>query len=153
MDLATAERLALEIIDRIQPFCRRVLVAGSIRRGGPFPRDIDLVVIPSDPWRLEEELRSLGQRVLWGPQLKRLTYKGVQVDIYITSVRKWGIISLVRTGSLRHNIKLANRAKEIGMKFSAADGIIDGGLVVACETEEDIFKALGLEYIPPERRE
>ncbi|MBW2675072.1 MAG: hypothetical protein JRD89_16955 [Deltaproteobacteria bacterium] len=153
MKLEEAENIANEIVTKLRPYVSRILVAGSIRRGRPFPRDIDLVVTPSDPWRLEEALRSLGQRVLWGPQLKRLVYKGVQVDIYITSVRKWGIISLVRTGSERHNIKLAKRAKELGLKFSAADGIIDRGLVVACETEEDIFKALGLEYIPPERRE
>ncbi len=152
--MATTERLAGEVVERIRPFCERILVAGSIRRKRPFPRDIDLVVIPgADPWSLEEELRSLGPRVLWGPKLKRLTYKGVQVDIYSTTPRKWGILSLVRTGSERHNIKLATRAKQMGLKFSAADGILAGGLVAASETEEEIFEMLGLPWVPPEERE
>jgi len=41
----------------------------------------------------------------------------------------------------------------MGMMLSAKRGVIKDGNVVACETEEDIFRALSMRYIPPERRE
>jgi DNA polymerase (family 10) len=56
-------------------------------------------------------------------------------------------------GSIEHNIKLCSRARAMGMMLSAAQGVIKEGKVIASRTEEEIFKALELEYIRPEDRE
>ena len=58
---------------------------------------------------------------------------------------------LICTGSAEHNIKLSKRALSMGMKLSHK-GLIKDGKVVA-STEEEIFTALDLPYVPPEERE
>lgn len=153
MELKRAQEIAEEIMHRLAPFCQEIEVAGSVRRRRPYPNDIDIVLVPRDPWGLEAEIRRLGQMVMGGPKLKRLTYNGVQVDIYIASADRWGILLLVRTGSERHNIMLATQAQQMGLKFSAADGIVKDGKVVASATEEEVFGALGMPWMPPEERE
>ncbi len=75
------------------------------------------------------------------------------VDIYRATPETWGVLLLIRTGSIDHNIKLCSRAKRMGMMLSAKRGVIKDGNVVACEREQDIFRALDMRYIPPERRE
>jgi len=47
MDLATARQIAQTVQDRLTPFCERIEVVGSIRRGKPEVHDIDIVCIPS----------------------------------------------------------------------------------------------------------
>ena len=80
-------------------------------------------------------------------------YANVQVDIYRATPKTWGVLTLIRTGSKEHNIKLCSRAKGMGLMLSAKDGVVYEGRVIASETEEDIFKALGMDYVPPEKRE
>jgi DNA polymerase (family 10) len=89
-----------------------------------------------------------------GEKLRRVSYNGVQVDIYYASLENWGITLLVRTGSTEHNKKLIAIAKRQGFYFSVARGIENReGKVIASQTEEELFSALGLRYIPPEERE
>jgi DNA polymerase/3'-5' exonuclease PolX len=79
------------------------------------------------------------------------------LDIYRARPETWGIILLVRTGSKEHNINLCCLAQSKGLKLSAAEGVLKpfGGhaSVLARETEEAVFAALGLSYIRPEDRE
>jgi DNA polymerase (family 10) len=63
------------------------------------------------------------------------------------------MLLLARTGSKEHNIKLAALAKSKGLTFSPHEGIKRGEQILASETEEAIFAALGLPYIAPEDRE
>jgi DNA polymerase (family 10) len=77
----------------------------------------------------------------------------VQVDFYAATEKTWGVLLLIRTGSTQHNIKLCSWAKSMGLMLSAKDGVIKNGKVIASQTEEDIFKALCMEYVPPEKRE
>ncbi len=64
----------------------------------------------------------------------------------------FGMLLLSRTGSYQHNIYLCQRAREMGMHMNPHAGITQAGIVVASETEEDIFKALS-SLSSPERRE
>lgn len=49
MELAKARIIADEVIKRLPPYCKRIKVAGSVRRNKSEVNDIDLVLIPSDP--------------------------------------------------------------------------------------------------------
>jgi len=156
MELAQAQKIANEVVKRLSPYCKKIEIAGSIRRRKPFVNDIDLVLIPSDPWNLTHEIAGLGQvRQAWGEKLKRILFNGVQVDIYYATEETWATLLLIRTGSMEHNIHLASLAKKKGWHLAAnGDGLFnEKGKRVAGDSEQSIFAALGLLYLPPERRE
>jgi len=154
MRLKNAEALAAKVLAVIGPYCERVQVAGSVRRKRPEVHDIDIVLIPK-PLHLASIVKALDpeKALLQGPKLTRLLVEGVQVDLYVATPETWGAILLIRTGSPEHNIRLCSIARSRGVKLSAAQGVIKEGRVVASRTEEDIFQALGLDYVPPESRE
>jgi DNA polymerase/3'-5' exonuclease PolX len=78
----------------------------------------------------------------------------VQVDLYRATPDTWGILLLVRTGSKEHNVKLCNLALSKGLRLKYSVGLVDdSGRVVAGRTEEDVFKALGLDWVSPAERE
>jgi len=160
MKLEEAEKYAAQVTNAISSLCEEMLVVGSIRRRRPEVNDIDLVVIPG-PWYwnsipsyLKTQLKL--QFVEGGPDLLRMTFPkpiNLQVDIYRATPKTWGVLTLIRTGSTDHNIKLCSWAKSMGLMLSAKDGVIREGRVIASKTEEEIFKALCLDYVAPEKRE
>jgi len=154
MELEKAKAIANEVITKLAPYCAKIEVAGSVRRRKPLPADIDIVLIPTDLWNLTREINALGPAIVSGYKLKRINYNGVQVDLYYATPETWGMTLLVRTGSADHNIRLAARAKKMGLHFSVARGIEDGrGEVIASRTEQEVLNALSLNYITPEERE
>ncbi len=170
MKLARAQECAKRLVDWLLPFADRVEVAGSVRRGKAEVGDIDLLIIP----RLEEQRDMLGEVVArrnatWVEINRRITEKGwtvqragaeivsftaadVQVDIFWTTEERWGTALLCRTGSKEHNIWLATYAQTRGMKWNPGLGLYHAGRRYS-ETEEGIYKALGIDFIPPEKRE
>jgi len=157
LELAKGQEIAAEVIEHLSPYCQRIEVAGSIRRKTPTPRDIDIVLIPVDPWNLEAEVLALArpfQPKLSGEKLKRFDYKGAQVDLYYASPETWATLLLIRTGSKENNIRLCSKAKRAGWHLAASGaGFFDcTGQRVAGDTEESIYKALGLPYQEPEER-
>jgi len=157
MELEKAKKIAAEVINRLSPYCKKIEVAGSVRRRRPSPRDIDIVLIPSDPWNLEAEVLALArplQPKLSGEKLKRFSFNGAQVDLYYATVETWATLLLIRTGSTENNIRLCSRAKEMGWHLAASgDGLFDEtGMRIAGDTEHSIFQALGLEYEEPWER-
>lgn len=154
MELAQAQKIAADVVKRLSPYCKKIQVAGSIRRRKPFPRDIDIVLIPSDAWNLTGEIGRLGIVRLMGEKLRRVSYNGIQVDIYYTSPENWATLLLIRTGSTEHNRHLAGLAKKMGWHLAASgDGLFNQkGQRVAGDTEESIYAALGLPFQPPEER-
>lgn len=87
----------------------------------------------------------------------------IQVDLRVTPAATWGATLLYFTGSKEHNIRLRERAIARGMTLSEWGLFTDdaiptpphtrGRTPVAAATEEDIYHALGLPFIPPEARE
>ena len=66
----------------------------------------------------------------------------------------FGSLLLCRTGSPGHNVFLCEHAKRRGMIWNPTRGVYDKtGTNIASETEEAIFKALGLAFVEPEKRE
>lgn len=153
-----ARSLAERVVDVISPLVRKVKVAGSLRRNKDLVHDVDIVVIPlplAFPNILVNELaQELGAKIIRsGPKILTVTVDGKQVDIYSASEQDWGIQLLRWTGSKDHNIKLCNRALSMGMRLAVSRGLEKDGKVIASRTEEEIFAALKMPYIPPEERE
>lgn len=155
MRLEEAEKLANEFIAEVSPFCERIQVAGSIRRKKPMVADIDLVVIVKDWFGLNVALQKLGKLILDGPKLKRILYKGEQIDMYVATSKMWATLLLIRTGSANHNIRLCTIARSKGMHLSASgDGLFDSeGKRIAGDTERSIYEALGLDWEEPWERD
>jgi DNA polymerase (family 10) len=61
-------------------------------------------------------------------------------------------VVVCRTGSREHNIMLASIAKSLGLHWNPQEGVFRGEELIASETEESIFSALGLDYERPEDR-
>ncbi|MEW5937378.1 MAG: hypothetical protein AB1665_06145 [Candidatus Thermoplasmatota archaeon] len=167
MKLEEAEHLAQELVALLEAHCERIAVAGSIRRRKPEVNDIDIVLIPKDPFLFNLHLVELQRQGLLqamvkkdgktaeGGKVRYYIYKEAQVDLYLATQQTWGTILLVRTGSKEHNIRLASMAKSKGWKMHVSgEGLTDAqGRRIAGDTEESIFQALGLEYVAPEGRE
>lgn len=155
MELAQAQAIAQDVVNRLAPFCERIEVAGSIRRRRPFPRDIDIVLLPEHQGNLAVELLALGDHVKAGKSLMQRTYKGAQVDLYFATPETWHTLLLIRTGSKEHNIRLVTLAKKRGWHLYAnGRGLFnEKDERIAGDSEESFFKALGLPYKEPWERE
>ena len=166
LELTQADKLAAQILAELKPFCERIEIAGSIRRRRPLVNDIDIVVLPHP-----DQTNALRARVLErttpisdGPQviLTRLQ-NGVQLDLWIAHGPKkdlfsetptnFGVLLLSRTGSKEHNIWLCQVAERLGRRLNPHHGVYENRQLLASATEEEIFAALKLDFVPPERRE
>jgi len=131
--------------------------AGSLRRGRETVGDLDLLAISDQPEAASSAFVSLPEveEVLaQGPKKSSVRLSGgLQVDMRIVPAESFGAALQYFTGSKAHNIRLRERAVARGWKLNEY-GLFDReGKRLAGETEEGIFHALDLEFIPPELRE
>jgi len=154
MALERAEKIAEAVVKRLSPYCKKIEVAGSIRRRKPWINDIDLVLVPSDLWNLHHEIMGLGQMRMSGSKIMRVMVGSTQVDVYVADEDTWATLLLIRTGSAENNIRLATLAKKRGWRLAASgDGLFDEtGKRIAGDTEESIYTALGQTYQQPWER-
>ena len=163
MKLEEAVFLADRIVHHIDHLCDKIQVVGSIRRKRPEVHDIDIVLIPQ-AWMWNTIIQRLKNTMLAdvvkaGSELvslkipRSILTETIQVDIYKARPETWGVLLLIRTGSKEHNIMLCSRAKSMGLMLSAALGVIKDGKVIASRSEQEIFEALGMEFVEPEKRE
>lgn len=155
MELTRARKIAEEVMQKLAPYCEKIEIAGSIRRCRPLVNDIDLVAIPSNQGHFAYQLHQLGHLKMDGQKIIRVQMPEITLDVYVATPETWATLLLIRTGSKEHNIMMCSRAKRMSMKLHA-DGsglFAPGEQRVAGDTEESIFKALGLPYKEPGRRE
>lgn len=131
---------------------------GSLRRFSETVGDIDIVVAASDAAPVMDAVVALGavDRVLARGETKTsiVTQRGIQVDVRVVQRAQLGAALLYFTGSKAHNVKLRQRALKRGWTLNEyALSELEGGRAVASETEEEIYRALGLPFIAPELRE
>ncbi|TMA33264.1 MAG: DNA polymerase/3'-5' exonuclease PolX, partial [Deltaproteobacteria bacterium] len=112
----------------------------------------------SDPAPVMEALVSMSfvERVLGRGETKTsvVSQRGTQVDLRVVAAHQLGAALLYFTGSKGHNIKLRQRALARGLTLNEyALSEVEGERIVAGETEEEIYAALGLPWIPPVLRE
>jgi DNA polymerase (family 10) len=154
--LPLAQRVVAEL-SKI-PGVSRASYCGSLRRFAETIGDIDIVVAATDPRPVMEALLAMPvvDRVLAQGDAKTsvVTRRGIQIDVRVVAEEQMGAALLYFTGSKGHNIKLRQRALARGMTLNEyALTEIETGRVIARETEDSIYAALGLTYIPPVLRE
>jgi len=147
-----AEKLAEQFIHEIADYCEKIKIVGSIRRRKTDCRDIDLVLLakPEELWNFTFKLKRISKIKVDGKQVKRVLYKGQQIDLYFATPETWGALVLIRTGSAQHNIALSKRALNMEMKLTHR-GLMKNGEIIA-STEKGIIEALDLSYVEPEER-
>jgi DNA polymerase (family 10) len=131
---------------------------GSLRRFAETCGDVDVVVAATNAAPVWEAFLAmpLVDRVLGRGESKTsvVTPRGIQIDVRIVAPHQLGAALLYFTGSKAHNVKLRQRALARGYTLNEyALTALEGGKVIASETEEEIYAALGLPFIPPVLRE
>ncbi len=153
--LAVAEAEAEALVDFLRD-SGRVVVAGSYRRRRDTVGDLDLVVTSAHAAAVGDKLvgyDNVAQVLAHGPtRTTVLLHSGLQVDVRAVPEASYGAALLYFTGSKAHNIALRAIAVRRGWKLNEY-GLFSGRRRIAGATEEDIYKKLGLAFIPPEMRE
>ena len=139
----------LKEVEKVNP-------AGSARRMKETIGDVDFLVISKNPSRVMDFFVSLPGIVrIWGKGTTKASVRmkeGFDMDIRVVPARSYGSALQYFTGSKEHNIAIRRIAMDKGLKLSEY-GLFHGPKMIAGKTEEEIYKALGMEWIPPEMRE
>jgi DNA polymerase (family X) len=136
-----------------------VTPAGSLRRGRETIGDIDLIVTGPDAARALDAFVAYPkvQEVLGkGPNKAsaRIGLEGVQVDVRALPEISFGAAMQYFTGSKEHNINIRMRAQKRGLTLNEYGLVrVADNQLMASATEEEVYAALGLAWIPPELRE
>ena len=160
-----AEDAAREIREYLLAFpgIECVTPAGSLRRGRETAGDLDLLV--TGPACAPEHTAAAVEYVSAYPGIHNIIAKGenkvsfhlsngMQVDVRLLPSESYGAALQYFTGSKAHNVALRQRALKMGYTLSEwALARLDNEQVVARETEEEIYAALGMDWIAPELRE
>jgi DNA polymerase (family X) len=131
---------------------------GSLRRFAETIGDVDVVVAADGGAPVMSEVRghpAVDEVILSGDtKTSILTREGLQVDVRVVEPGQIGAALLYFTGSKAHNIALRRRAIDRGLLLNEYGLFVAGtDEPVAQAGEEDIYRALGLAFIPPELRE
>jgi DNA polymerase (family 10) len=158
---AAAERIALYLEQF--PGIQTILPAGSLRRGRETVGDLDLLV--TGPACAPDMVAAAVEYTAAYPPIAELLAKGqnkvsfrlrtgLQVDVRLLPESSYGAALQYFTGSKMHNVSLRQRALKRGYTLSEyALARLNDGTVVAAASEEEIYQALDMDWIPPELRE
>ncbi|HUR37049.1 MAG TPA: DNA polymerase/3'-5' exonuclease PolX, partial [Terriglobales bacterium] len=164
------------------PGVEKITPAGSLRRGRETVGDLDVLVTGNGCEPDSLKLEAIKDKVLAFPGIldvlvrgdNKVSFKlrsGMQVDVRLLPPASFGAAMQYFTGSKNHNVTLRQRALKMGFTLNeyglfklepgqkAPEDESDkpvkpvAGKLVAGRTEEDVYKKLGLPYIPPEMRE
>lgn len=146
------------------PAAGRLEMAGSLRRGRETVGDLDVLVESAEPAAVMDRL------VEW-PETADVLLRGdtktsirgprdVQIDLRVVPAESFGAALQYFTGSKEHNVRLRGRARDRGLSINeygvfrlATDGSGTKGPSLAGRTEEEVYAAVDLPWIPPELRE
>lgn len=138
------------------PEVDRAAIAGSARRWKETIGDIDILVTSGKPAKVMErfvKLPAIAHVYGRGETKTNVRLTGnLDADLRIVPAESWGAALCYFTGSKAHNIALRNIAIKKGWKLNEY-GLFRGEKPIAGETEEGVYKKLGLAWIPPELRE
>ena len=156
-----AQRIAAYVL--AFPGIEKVTPAGSLRRGRETAGDLDLLV--TGPACAPEHTGAAVEHVAAYPGIHDIIAKGenkvsfhlangLQVDVRLLPSASYGAALQYFTGSKAHNVSLRQRALKMGYTLSEwALARLDDESTVAAATEEGIYAALGMDWMPAELRE
>ncbi len=131
-------------------------VAGSCRRRKETCGDLDLLVTSNDAAKTMDRLadhESVNKVLQRGETKQRVRlHSGIELDLRVVPDESYGAALQYFTGSKEHNIVIRKRAQERGLKLNEY-GIFRDEIFIAGRTEEDVYAAVDLPWIPPELRE
>jgi len=158
--LGRAYPLAYEIIAALKqiPGVGAAEPAGSLRRMRSTVGDLDILVAARDSAPVMQAFTTLPGvvRVLGKGETKASIEfgDGVRAQLWVHPPEKFGTALQYATGSKDHNVQLRQLALEKGLSLSEhALTKVDGSGEILCATEQEVYQALGLPWIPPELRE
>lgn len=146
-----------EITSALKTVTKKISPAGSLRRMKETVGDIDILAADDNGEKILETF-------VTHPSVKNVIARGstkasvivnfnnLQVDIRVVDEDCWGAALVYFTGSKAHNVKIRGLAKDKNLKINEY-GVFRGEKKVAGKTEEEVYKVLGMKWIPPELRE
>lgn len=143
--------LAKKLVRSLKPYCKRIQIVGSIRRGEPNPVDIDIVLIPKNKEKLGGFMKKKGRFVQGGEHESTWKIEGTKIELYYTVPEEWGATLLAYSSKKGSGIGLRMVAKRKGFKLNN-HGLFKGKRRITGKTEREIYKALGRPWKPPEKR-
>src|SRR5215467_4925954 len=164
--LDVADDVARKMIAMLEglPGVDKVTPAGSLRRGRETVGDLDLLITgkccSNEKQRekvIDEILKFPGILEVLARGENKVSFRlrsGLQVDVRLLPPDSFGAALQYFTGSKSHSVSLRQRALKMGYTLSEYGlARVDDGNTVVSKTEEEIYKTLGLDFIPPELRE
>ena len=147
---------AMELKALLEKKVEMISIAGSLRRMKETVGDMDILAFSSQPAEVMDFFTSMEnvEAVIAKGETKssvRLE-SGIQVDLRIVPKESFGSALQYFTGSKEHNIEVRRIAVRAGCKLNEY-GLFKGEKRIAGESEEEVYRALGMDYIPPELRE
>jgi DNA polymerase/3'-5' exonuclease PolX len=182
MEIERARKLGEDLIERLRPTCARIEIAGSIRRGKPEVKDIEIVAMPI----LKPPLPRFGDKAVFKTPLDKLIaamlvdgvvaakngakYKQIEimdgnmlvikVDLFlVTPPAQWGVIQVIRTGPAEFSQWMVTPKSKGGALTNGYH--VEGGCVVhdmqadyriSMPEEINFFAFCGLEWVEPRER-
>ncbi|MFI6902542.1 DNA polymerase/3'-5' exonuclease PolX [Nonomuraea sp. NPDC050394] len=152
--VGVAMSLAEQVIASLSDLATRIGYAGSLRRMKDTIGDIDILAVA--PVEIMERFRAqpyVAEVIAAGDKKTSIrTTAGVQVDLRVVPEESWGAAMQYFTGSKEHNVTIREIAVKKGWKLSEY-GLFEGDRVLAAAAEQDIYTALGMQFVPPPMRE
>lgn len=176
-----ADLVAIALRAVLHPFCERIEIAGSLRRGKRFVGDIEILLVPKlqkisndffnestqdmaaacldsllNRGVIAKRANSLG-RFTWGPSNKLGVHveSGIPVDFFSTIEANWWVSLVIRTGSKETNLELTTGAQRMGRTLHAYGSGVEvnaTGEILHAHSEEEVFDLCGRPYKKPEDR-
>jgi len=119
--------------------------------------DLDLLVAAEEAEPVMacfRQLAHVAEVVQSGPTKTTIrTRQGLQVDLRVVGEEQWGTALQYFTGSQAHNVHLRGLAKGRGYSLSEYALKREDGVEILCPQEQDVYRCLGMEWVPPELRE
>ncbi|MBZ9572349.1 DNA polymerase/3'-5' exonuclease PolX [Patescibacteria group bacterium] len=145
---------------------KKINVAGSVRRMKETIGDVDFLVISKESKKSASAKASAdkimdffvslpGVVKIWGKGTTKSSVRmnqGFDMDLRVLPKKSYGSALQYFTGSKEHNINLRKIAINKGLKLSEY-GLFKGSRMIAGKTEKEIYKTLGMQWVPPELRE
>ncbi len=156
--LAAAKIQADAIFESLSqlPSVQQIAAAGSLRRRRETVGDLDMLITADDSTEPMDALaeHELVEKVLARGETKQRVRlrSGLEMDLRVVPAESYGAALQYFTGSKAHNIVVRRRAQERGLKINEY-GVFRGEDSVAGQTEEEVYAAVDLPWIPPELRE
>ncbi len=149
-----AQRYVEELKD--SGLVQQAVPAGSLRRMKETIGDIDILVTTEHPEKVMDFfVQMVPHEKIWGKGKTKASVRskeGFDVDVRVVEEKVFGAALQYFTGSKEHNVKVRTLAVKKGLKLSEY-GLFQGKKLIACKTEKEVYKALGMQYPEPELRE